>query len=637
MRKFISMDFFQNLGKAFMLPVALLSALGITLGIGSALSTPQLIQLLPWLKNPLIDFIAHFMMSIGSFGFQNLPALFAIAIPIALTKFEKGVAGFAGFVGFYMMHSSANFMLMRLDLLPKTDLVNHGQTVILGIQSVDMGVLGGIISGIIVYKLHERFYKIKLAGALSFFSGARFVPIITSVVMAIIGLCLPFIWPPISNLINSLGRTLVNTGIFAPFFFGMGERLLLPFGLHHILVAIIRFTPAGGEMLINNQMVYGALNIFYAQLSDPSTQVFNAKATQFLSQGKMPTFLFGLPGAALAIYHAAKPENRHQIKGVLISGVIACVVAGITEPLEFLFLFTAPYLYLIHAIYTGLGFMLMSLAHVTIGNTDGNLIDLIVFGILQGTRTKWYLVFPIGMVWFALYYFTFKYVIIKFDLHTPGRMSDGASDQESDNTNSSTNKVSTTSGKSDKAETILAALGGKDNLLSLDNCITRLRIVLKDMSLINEAKIKSTGSLGIIKLDKQNLQIVYGVQVHLVKNQLEQLLANIENGVATETKSPLTVEATITTPTTTNEAEYTQASVILAALGGRENLVAFDTCVTRLRIIVKNSDLINEAKIKATGAAGIIKLDKQNVQILYGIHVHLIKDELERYLLTLDR
>jgi PTS system maltose and glucose-specific IIC component len=519
MRKFISMDFFQNLGKAFMLPVALLSSLGMLLGIGSALTTPQLVQLLPWLKNPIVSFIANYMTTIGAFGFQNLPALFAIAIPIALVKAEKGVAGFAGFVGFYIMHSAANFMLTKLGMLAISgDLVNNGQTIVFGIQSIDMGVLGGIISGIIVAKLHQRFYNIQLPDALSFFSGARFVPIITTVVMSLVGLVLPLSWPFVAHLINSAGQSLVATGVFAPFLFGTGERLLLPFGLHHILVALIRFTPAGGEMLVNGHQVYGALNIFYAQLADPLTQNFNLQATQFLSQGKMPTFLFGLPGAALAIYHCAKPENRPQIKGVLISGVIACVIAGITEPLEFLFLFTAPYLYLIHAIYTGLGFLAVSLLHVTIGNTDGNLIDLVVFGILQGTKTKWYLILPLGLAWFALYYFTFKFAILKFNLHTPGRQEEN---QGSDSSNAATPIILT---KNERAQTIVAALGGRENILSLDNCITRLRIVVKDMSLINEDKIKTTGSLGIIKLDAANLQIVYGVQVHLVKTEVEKLL-----------------------------------------------------------------------------------------------------------------
>lgn len=337
--------------------------------------------------------------------------------------------------------------------------------------------------------------------------------------MSLVGLVLPLAWPPIANLINHAGQSLAATGVFAPFFFGMGERLLLPFGLHHILVALIRFTPAGGEMLINGHMVYGALNIFYAQLADPLTQNFNGQATQFLSQGKMPTFLFGLPGAALAIYHCAKPENRPQIKGVLISGVIACVIAGITEPLEFLFLFTAPYLYLIHAIYTGLGFMLISMLHVTIGNTDGNLIDLVVFGILQGNKTKWYLILPVGLAWFALYYFTFKFVILKFNLRTPGRQ-----ENDTDQSENKENKPKIILSKNERAEEILAALGGKNNIVSLDNCITRLRIVVKDMAKIDEVRIKATGSFGIIKLDTTNLQIIYGVQVHLIKAELEKLL-----------------------------------------------------------------------------------------------------------------
>ncbi|MDD3265644.1 MAG: maltose/glucose-specific PTS transporter subunit IIBC [Burkholderiales bacterium] len=529
MRKFISMDFFQNLGKAFMLPVALLSALGLMLGIGSALMTPQLVEVIPFLGNGVIVFIAKFLAMTGAFGFQNLPALFAVAIPIALAKYEKGVAGFAGLVGFYMMHNSANFMLIQQNLLAdKSSLINNGQTFILGVQTVDMGVLGGIIAGLIVYNLHRKYYKVQLPDALSFFSGARFVPIITAITMSLFGLALPFIWPPIAHLINSAGRSLVSTGIFAPFFFGMGERLLLPFGLHHILVALIRFTPAGGEMLVNGHMVYGALNIFYAQLADHTTGQFNPMATQFLSQGKMPTFLFGLPGAALAIYHTAKPENRSQIKGVLISGVVACVVAGITEPLEFLFLFTAPYLYVIHAVYTGLGFMMASLLHITIGNTDGNLIDLVVFGVLQGTKTKWYFVLPLGIVWFLLYYFTFKLVILKFNLKTLGREDEAVPDAVIGASDSAFSDKKTNDSvvldKNSQANMIIEALGGRDNIISIDNCLTRLRIVLNDIDLIDEVKIKATKSLGIVKLNKQNLQVVYGVQVHLIKAELDKIL-----------------------------------------------------------------------------------------------------------------
>lgn len=513
--KKINWEFFQSLGKTFMLPVALLSALGIILGLGSALSSPQLMTMVPLLKQPLINGVFRFMATIGSFGFQNLPAMFAIAIPLGLSRYEKGVAAFAGFVGFYIMLLAANFMLAERGILAHDNLVAAGQGMILGVQSVDMGVLGGIISGIIVYKLHSRFYAVKLIDALSFFSGARFVPIITTFTMAIVGLLLPFIWPPISHAINKFGELLASSGVFAPFLFGTGERLLLPFGLHHILVALIRFTPAGGEMVVNHHLVSGALNIFYAQLADPSTKQFSESATQFLSQGKMPTFMFGLPGAALAMYRCANFDNRKLIKGVLISGVIACVVAGITEPLEFLFLFVAPPLYLIHAIFTGLGFLVMSLLHVTIGNTDGNIIDFLIFGVLQGTRTNWYLVPLVGVFWFFLYYFTFKFMIVKFNYATPGREDSG-----SDNGAGSIELT-----PDEKAPVILAALGGRENILSVDNCITRLRIILKNSAQVDQDTLKNqTRALGVMILDKQNVQVIYGVQVHLIKAAVDKIL-----------------------------------------------------------------------------------------------------------------
>lgn len=512
--KKINWEFFQGLGKTFMLPVALLSALGIMLGIGSALSSPQLMEMWPWLHNPILNFVARFIATIGSFGFQNLPVMFAIAIPLGLARYEKGVAAFAGFVGFYIMLLSANFMLTERGILVHANLVAAGQGVILGIQSVDMGVLGGIISGIIVYKLHSRFYAVKLIDALSFFSGARFVPIITAFTLALLGLFLPFIWPPISFVINKFGEFLTHTGVFAPFLFGASERLLLPFGLHHILVALIRFTPAGGEMVVNHHLVSGALNIFYAQLADPNTKQFSESATQFLSQGKMPTFMFGLPGAALAMYRTANWDNRKLIKGVLISGVIACIVAGITEPLEFLFLFVAPPLYLIHALYTGLGFMLMALLHVTIGNTDGNLIDFFIFGILQGLKTRWYMVLLVGIFWFCLYYFTFKFMILKFNYATPGR-------EEATVTGDAQIELS----PDEKAHLVIEALGGRANILSVDNCITRLRVILKNSALVDQDMLKTkTKAIGVMLLDKQNVQVIYGVQVHIIKAAVDKIL-----------------------------------------------------------------------------------------------------------------
>lgn len=274
---------------------------------------------------------------------------------------------------------------------------------------------------------------------------------------------------------------------------------------------MIRFTEAGGIQVVDGQTVAGALNIFYAQLQSGSP--ISPSATAFLSQGKMPTFMFGLPAVALAIYHTALPDRRSKIKGLLISGVIATFVTGITEPIEFLFLFLAPALYGIHVLLTGLGFMTMHLLGVVIGNTDGGILDFIIFGVLQGTYTKWYLVLIVGAVWFAVYYFIFRYAIIKFNLKTPGREDEAVTTGNEELTYQKKGKYD--------AKRILSALGGKENLQSLDNCITRLRLVINDMSKIDEKELKDCGALGVVKLDNHNLQVIIGTQVASLKNALE--------------------------------------------------------------------------------------------------------------------
>lgn len=501
-------EFFQGLGKTFMLPVSLLAACGILLGLGSAFSSPALYDVLPFLANPIVKLCFDFMTTVGLFAFINLPIMFAIAIPLGLAKQDKGVAAFSGYVGFAMTALSANFFLKATGLLATADNMKAaGQSMVLGIQSVDVGVLGGVIIGIIVFKIHERFCEIKLPDAFAFFGGARFVPIMTVFVFSIFGLIVPIVWPFFNNIIMHIGNLISKAGIFGPFIFGAGEGLLRPFGLHHILVAMIRFTSAGGTEIIHGEPVYGALNIFYQQFANG---VLDSNATRFLSQGKMPTYMFGLPGVALAMYQTAKPENRRKIKGLLISGVVACVVGGITEPLEFIFLFLAPVLYLFHCIMVGLGFMIMGMLHVAIGNTDGNIIDFLVFGVLQGTATKWYYVILVGIVWFVIYYTVFKYAILKFNLKTPGRES-MQDDKEI--------KL----GGYDE-ERLLKALGGKENIVSLDNCITRLRLSLKDGEIIDEEEIKATGAIAVVKLDPTTIQVVIGPQVHVVKNKLEKLM-----------------------------------------------------------------------------------------------------------------
>lgn len=510
-------EFFQSLGKTFMLPVALLAFSGILLGIGSSLSSGAVKESLPFLDNTILQLIFMWMTKIGLVAFIYLPVMFAVAIPLGLAREEKGVAAFAGFVGYAALNLSVNFYLTVAGVVGnKEQEAAYGVKSVLGIESIDTGILGAVIVGIIVAKLHARFYTFKMPDALAFFGGARFVPIISALSLGLVGLVVPLIWPYFAAGIDGVGSLISHAGPFGPFLFGTGERLLLPFGLHHILVALIRFTEAGGTLDVCGNSVSGALNIFYAELSCGTTNGFSGSATAFLSQGKMPVFLGGLPGAALAMYHCARKENRSKVKALLLSGVVACVIGGITEPLEFLFLFVAPALYVVHAFLTGLGFMLMGLLGVTIGNTDGNIIDFLIFGVLQGTATKWYLVPMVAAVWFVVYYSVFRFAITRFNLKTPGR--------EAEVKDELTFAVTGEKNSGYKGAAILAALGGAENIQSLDNCITRLRLSVADMSLVNDAVLKANGAIGVVKLDEHNLQVVIGPQVHMVKNEIQSLM-----------------------------------------------------------------------------------------------------------------
>ncbi len=512
-------EFFQSLGKTFMLPVALLSFCGIMLGIGSSLSSRDVLTLIPLLDQPLLQHLFVWMAATGAFAFRFLPVMFAIAIPLGMARENKGVAAFAGFVGYTVMNLSTNFWLTIKGILPTSDAAllkaNNVQSV-LGIQAIDTGILGAVIVGVVVFWLHERFHTIRLPDALAFFGGTRFVPIITLLVTGLLGLAVPLIWPFFARGIAGLGWMINGAGDFGPMLFGTGERLLLPFGLQHILVAIIRFTDAGGTMEVCGKTVSGALTIFQAQLACPEVHGFSESATRFLSQGKMPAFLGGLPGAALAIYHCARPENRHKIKGLLISGVVACVVGGTTEPIEFLFLFVAPALYLLHALLTGLGFTLMAVLGVTIGNTDGNIIDFVVFGILHGLATKWYWVPVAAALWFAGYYALFRFAIIRFNIATPGREKESGVERQMSRAGA---------GKSGyNAPAILDALGGVENISSLDNCLTRLRLRIVDMSKVDDAALKANGAIGVVHLSPVTLQVVIGPQVQSVKDELATLM-----------------------------------------------------------------------------------------------------------------
>ncbi|QQC87679.1 maltose/glucose-specific PTS transporter subunit IIBC [Streptomyces alfalfae] len=538
-------EFLQGLGKTFMLPVALLAFCGIMLGIGSSLSSEAVTDNLPFLKAEVFHLVFMWMASTGLVAFNFLPVLFAMAIPLGLAREDKGVAAFSGFVGYAAMNLAVNFYLTAkdVDFEDEKTVAHYGIADVLGVQSIDTGLLGAVAVGIVVSVLHRRFRAQRMPDALAFFGGLRFVPIISALVLSVLGLLIPLVWPTFNGWITSVGRGIGHTGVFGPFFFGMGEVLLRPIGLHHILVAMFRFTDVGGSGAVCGDNVSGALSMFYAHLdcSGPPSQAVT-EATHFLSQGKMAAYLGGLPGAALAMYHCARREMRPEVKALLVSGVVACVVGGITEPLEFLFLFIAPWLYVIHAVLVGLGFLTAAVLGVFIGNTDGNVIDWLVFGVLQGTTTKWYLVPVIAAVWFAAYYFLFRWAITRFDLKTPGREepeppdavgtdeapseetgADGSGDEAAAPREPVAAERELVGGKYD-AEAMLDAIGGAGNIQSLDNCITRLRMTVQDAALVDEARLKKLGAVGVMKLDAHNVQVVIGPQVQSVKDAIATML-----------------------------------------------------------------------------------------------------------------
>ncbi|MFG3253782.1 maltose/glucose-specific PTS transporter subunit IIBC [Streptomyces sp. NPDC048172] len=516
-------EFFQGLGKTFMLPVALLAFCGIMLGIGSSLSSEAVTDNLTFLQGQGFHVVFTWMANTGQVAFTFLPVLFAMAIPLGLAREDKGVAAFSGFVGYVAMNLAVNFFLTTkgVDLEDKKEIAHYGIADVLGIQSIDTGLLGAVAVGIVVAWLHGRFRTQRMPDALAFFGGLRFVPIVSALVLSAAGLLIPLVWPTFNGWIKDIGEAIGHAGVFGPFFFGMGEVLLRPVGLHHVLVAMFRFTDVGGSGAVCGEHVSGALNMFYAQLncdSAPNGDVTGA--THFLSQGKMAAYLGGLPGAALAMYHCARRAMRPEIKALLVSGVVACVVGGITEPLEFLFLFIAPWLYLIHAVLVGLGFLTAAVLGVFIGNTDGNVIDWLVFGVLQGSTTKWYLVPVIAAVWFAAYYFLFRWAIRRFDLKTPGR----EEPEEDEKGEEAPEPVELVAGKYDPAA-ILRALGGAANIRTLDNCITRLRLTVEDAEQLDEARLKKLGAVGVVKLDANTAQVVIGPQVQSVKDAIDALLA----------------------------------------------------------------------------------------------------------------
>lgn len=521
----------QRVGRSFMLPIAILPVAGLFLGIGGSFTNETMLNAygLMGVMGPgtFIYSLLTVLNAAGNVVFANLPIIFAMGVAIGMAKQEKEVAALAGALAFFIMHASVSAMI---SVHGGAESMLSGSTAdVLGMTSLQMGVFGGIIVGLGVAALHNKFYKIELPQVLSFFGGTRFVPIISAIVYLVVGIAMFYIWPPIQGAIYSVGDLVRGSGYVGTWLYGLMERALIPFGLHHVFYLPFWQTGVGGTMEVAGKMIEGAQNIFFAQLSDPSVTHFSVEATRFMS-GKFPLMIFGLPGAALAMYKCAKPEKRKAVGGLLLSAALTSMLTGITEPLEFTFLFVAPVLYVIHCVFAGAAYMLMHMLNVGVGMTfSGGLIDLFLFGILQGNaKTSWINVVFVGIAYFVVYYFLFTFLIKKFDFKTPGREDDDNAEVKlytRADVNAKKEGQSAEDADDELSALILQGLGGNDNLTDLDCCITRLRLTVKDSSKVDQGMLKASGAAGVI-IKGNGVQVVYGPKVTVIKSNLEKFIAS---------------------------------------------------------------------------------------------------------------
>ncbi len=529
----------QRVGRSFMLPIAILPVAGLLLGIGSSFTNQTTIETYKLGKilgdGTLLHSLFVIMNQVGSVIFDNLPLIFAVGVAIGMAKKEKEVSALSAVIAFFVMNTAVNAMLrLNEEILPdgsiSPDVLEGTIVSSCGIYTLQMGVFGGIIVGLGVAALHNRFYKIQLPNALSFFGGTRFVPIISTLVYLFVGILLYFVWPAVQNGIYSLGGLVTGSGYIGTLIFGLVKRALIPFGLHHVFYLPFWQTAVGGTMDVAGQTIMGGQNIFFAQLADSANiSHFSADATRYFS-GEFIFMIFGLPGAALAMYRQAKPEKKKAAKGLLLSAALTCMFTGITEPIEFSFLFVAPILFVVQVILAGTAYMLAHMLNIAVGLTfSGGLLDLFLFGILQGNeKTSWMLIIPVGIIYFALYYFIFSFLIKKLNLKTPGREDDGETRLYTKNDFNARKDGGDNSGKDEISTVIAKGLGGKANISDVDCCATRLRCTVKDSSLVDDAVLKGTGASGVIHKGN-GVQVIYGPNVTVIKSNLEDYLENADD------------------------------------------------------------------------------------------------------------
>ena len=537
-----------------MLPIAILPVAGLLLGFGSSFTNETMLEAYGLINvigpGTIVYAIFEVMSEAGNIIFANLPIIFAMGVAIGMAKKEKEVAALSAVIAFFIMHASISALIT---INGGTEELLSGATAsVCGITSLQMGVFGGIIVGLGVAALHNRFYKIELPQVLSFFGGTRFVPIISALVYTGVGILMFFIWPVIQTGIYAVGNVVLESGYAGTWVYGLMERLLIPFGLHHVFYLPFWQTGLGGTMEVGGQLIEGAQNIFFAQLADPTVEHFAVSATRFMS-GKFPLMIFGLPGAALAMYKTAKPEKKKAVSGLLLSAALTSMLTGITEPLEFTFLFVAPVLYGIHCVFAGFAYMLMHICNVGVGMTfSGGVIDLFLFGILQGNaKTNWIWIVIVGIGYFIVYYFLFSFLIKKLDLKTPGRDDSEEvklyrrSDVEArKNTGGASGSV-VKSAEDELSRTICQGLGGKKNISDVDCCATRLRCTVFKPELVDDKLLKSTGASGVVHKGN-GVQIIYGPRVTVIKSNLEDYLEKAEERTAKKVTQTIVISSPVT-------------------------------------------------------------------------------------------
>ncbi len=511
-----------------MLPIALLPVAGLLLGIGSSFTNPTTIETYNLggviYEGGILYTILDIMSRTGSAVFDNLALLFAMGVAIGMAKKEKEVAALSGAIAYLVMNTAISVLIMAKGGVEA--MAENSTTSVLGITTLQMGVFGGIIVGLGVAALHNKFYKTELPQVLSFFGGTRFVPIVCTVVYLIVGIAMFYLWPFVQLGISKLGVLVLNSGYAGTWIYGILERALIPFGLHHVFYMPFWQTELGGSMMIDGSVVTGAQNIFFAELASKSTDVFSVSATRFMS-GKFPFMIFGLPAAAFAMYKTARPEKKKVVGGLLLSAALTSMLTGITEPLEFTFIFVAPLMYGVHCVLAGLSYMLMHIFNVGVGMTfSGGAIDLTLFGILQGNhKTNWIWIVIIGLIYAVVYYFVFYFMITKMNLATPGREADDIEPKLYRRSDVEAAKSEKAGGSSDDTVSalILKGLGGKKNLSDVDCCATRLRITVLDVEKVNDSLLKESGASGVIRKGN-GVQVIYGPRVSVVKSNLEAFM-----------------------------------------------------------------------------------------------------------------